>query len=231
MKALPAEGLPVPIIHARPRLNPPHHIDMRMTLRTVLFLLAAWTIVEQAYCQPPSRTDPQSAYEPRSGPGAGQKFLGRLAGDWDVVKTFYPRSGAPVRATGTCAQKMIHGGRFLQSEFTFEEGGIRTAGPGLIGYDTSTGRFTSVWTDSRSTRMSLRSSREPFNGSEIVLYSAALGENGPALPRSRTVSRLEDGDRRLVHRQFATTADGKDRLVMEFIMTRRNGSAARSLCS
>jgi len=89
------------------------------------------------------------------------------------------------------------------------------------------GRFTSVWTDSRSTRMSLRSSREPFNGTEIVLYAAVLGDNGFALPRSRTVSKLEDGDRRLVHRQYATAADGKDRLVMQLIMTRRNGSAAK----
>jgi hypothetical protein len=122
---------------------------------------------------------------------------------------------------------MIHEGRFLQSDFTFEQGGTRTTGLGLIGYDTSTGRFTSVWTDSRSTRMSLRASREPFDGTEIVLYGALLGDNGPALPRSRTVSRLEDGDRRLVHRQYATGADGKDRLVMELVMTRRNGGPVK----
>jgi hypothetical protein len=121
---------------------------------------------------------------------------------------------------------MIHDGRFLQSDFTFEQGGTRTTGLGLIGYDTAAGWFTSVWTDSRSTRMSLRSSREPFNGSEIVLYSAVLGENAP-LPRSSTVSRLEDGDRRLVHRQYTTTPDGKDLFIMELIMTRRNGGAAK----
>jgi hypothetical protein len=195
--------------------------------RTILLVLSLLASVERVHSQPPPKTDAQSAYEPRSGPGAGQKFLARLAGEWDVVKTFYPRSGAPARATGTCSQKMIHDGRFLQSDFIFEQGSSRTTGLGLIGYDSSTGRFTSVWTDSRSTRMSLRASREPFSGAEIVLYSAVLGENAPALPRSRTISKLEDGDRRLVHRQYTTTPEGKGRLVMELIMTRRTGGPAK----
>jgi len=202
-------------------------VNMRKTSKTVLLLVASFAIVEPLRSQSASRKDPQSAYEPRSGPGAGQKFLERLAGEWDVVKTFYPRSGAPVRTSGTCSQKMIHEGRFLLSDFAFEQDGPRTTGLGLIGYDTSTGRFTSVWTDSRSTRMSLRSSREPFNGTEIVLYAAVLGENSPTLPRSRTVSSLEDNERRLVHRQYTTTPAGKDRLIMELIMTRRTGGAAK----
>src|SRR5262245_2466723 len=57
--------------------------------------------------------DPQAKFEPRSDPGAGQKFLERFVGDWDVVKTFYPRSGEPVRTKGECRQTMIHDGRFL----------------------------------------------------------------------------------------------------------------------
>src|SRR5690349_12722158 len=104
---------------------------------------------------PPRPKDPQSSYEPRSGPGAGQKFLEKFAGDWDVVKTFYPRSGGePARATGECRQKMIHGGRFLESEFVFEQKGAKTNGLGLIGFEPESGKFTSVWTDSRQTRMS-----------------------------------------------------------------------------
>ena len=33
-----------------------------------------------------------------------------------------PRTGAPVRVTGHCRQAMIHEGRFLQSDFMFEQG-------------------------------------------------------------------------------------------------------------
>ena len=90
---------------------------------------------------PPQQRDPQAAYEPRSGPGEGQKFLTKLAGEWDVVKTFHPRSGEPSVSKGRCRQKMIHGGRFLQSDFTFEGAAGQTTGMGIIGFDS--GKFAS----------------------------------------------------------------------------------------
>jgi hypothetical protein len=164
--------------------------------------------------------DPQSAYEPRSGPGAGQKFLQKFVGDWDVVKTFYPRSGEPARVTGECRQAMIHDGRFLQSDFTFTGGGPRTTGLGLIGFEPDSGKFTSVWTDSRATRMSFRQSQDKFNGEEIVLFSKSL-EPGGESRRSRTVTRLEDDGNKIVHRQYTAGPDGKERLVMELLMTRK----------
>jgi hypothetical protein len=167
--------------------------------------------------QPPAdKKDPQSAIEPRSGPGAGQKFLEKFAGDWEVVKTFHPRAGDPVATRGTCRQTMVHGGRFLQSEFTFDGPGGKTTGTGTIGFEPDTGLFTSVWVDSRSTKMSLRKSKDKFDGTEIVLYSRSLDEKEGR--QSRTVTRLEDG-KRIVHRQYSPTPDGKERLVMELVMT------------
>src|SRR5262249_29145107 len=148
--------------------------------------------------QPPGKQkDPQSSYEPRSNPGAGQKFLEKFVGDWEVVKRFHPRSGAPVETRGECRQTMLHGGRFLQSEFDFGQGEMRTTGTGLIGFEAESGLFSSVWIDSRSTRMSLRQSQDKFNGEEIVLYSKTLQEGGRESRRSRTVTRLEDGGRQI----------------------------------
>jgi hypothetical protein len=166
------------------------------------------------------KKDPQSTIEPRSAPGVGQEFLRKFVGDWDVVKTFHPRSGDPVRVTGTCRQTMVHDGRFLKSEFVFGEGDKRTTGEGVIGFDTDSGKFTSFWTDSRSTRMSVRQSQEKFNGTEIVLFSRSL-EDGKEARRSRTVTRLEDDGRRIVHRQFGIAAEGQERLVMELVLTRK----------
>jgi hypothetical protein len=166
--------------------------------------------------------DPQSALEPRSGPGAGQKFLEKMVGDWDVAKSFYPRSGgAPFRVTGTCRQTMIHGGRFLQSDFVFDAKEGRTTGMGLVGFESGSGKFTSVWTDARATRMSFRQSQDPFKGDEIVLFSQGLSDDVKSARRSRTVTRLEENGKRLVHRQFSLEADGSERLVMELLLTRR----------
>jgi hypothetical protein len=168
----------------------------------------------------------RSNFEPRSEPGAGQKFLKRFEGEWDVTKTIHRQTGEPTRTTGRCRQTMIHDGRFLQSDFTFEQGGRKTTGMGLIGFEPESGKFTSFWTDSRQTRMSVRQSRDRFDGTQIVLYSRSLETDGPEARRSKTVSQLEDGDRKLIHRQYAIAPDGRERLFMELTMTRRADSAA-----
>ena len=167
------------------------------------------------------QNDPQSEYEPRSRPGEGQKFLQTFVGDWDVAKTFHPRSGEPVRQQGECRQAMIHGGRFLQSDFAFRHGDEKTTGTGLIGFDPATGLFTSVWIDSRSTRMSFRQGQEKFDGKQIVLYGRSLGDEGKTGRVSRTVTRLDAGGRRIVHRQYTVGEGGKERLVMELILTKK----------
>lgn len=171
--------------------------------------------------QPGAKRDPQAGYEPRSEPGEGQKYLSRMEGSWTVVKTFYPRSGDPAVTKGTCEQKMIQGGRFLESDFVFQDAAGPTTGMGVIGFDAQTGKFTSFWVDSRSTRFSVRQSEAGFDGKQILLWSQNVGEPGPNARRSRTVSVLEDGDKRLVHRQYTAGADGKQRIVMQLEMTRK----------
>ena len=166
---------------------------------------------------PATQNDAQSSYEPNSRPGAGQKYLEKMVGKWDVSKVFYPREGDPVRSPGECRQSMIQDGKFLQSEFVFQQGGKRSTGQGIIGFEPESGRFTSFWIDSRQTKMSARQSREPFDGTKIVLYSLTLDPQAKESRRSRTVSHFEDDGRKIIHRQYAlgqrwrgTTDDGAD---------------------
>lgn len=181
---------------------------------------AAVVVVLVAAAQPPDKkADPQSALEPKSKPGAGQKFLERFVGDWEVAKAFHPKAGEPTRQAGECKQTMIHGGRFLQSEFTFTTAAGKSTGTGLIGWEPETGKFTSVWIDSRQTRMSFRQGEEAFDGEQIVLFGKDLG--GKEGRRSKTVTRLEDDGRKIVHRQYAVSPDAPDRLVMELVMTKK----------
>jgi hypothetical protein len=149
-------------------------------------------------------------------------------GVWDVAKTFHPRSGEPVRQKGECRQTMIHGGRFLQSDFTFYRGEEKTTGTGLIGFDPATGLFTSVWIDSRSTRMSFRQGQEKFDGKQIVLYGRSLSDEGKTSRVSRTVTRLEADGRRIVHRQYAVGEGGRERLVMELILTKKGNEPSEN---
>jgi hypothetical protein len=170
--------------------------------------------------------DPQASFEPRGEAGAGQKWMERSVGDWDVVKTISPPGKDPVKTTGTCRQRMVHGGKFLRSEFVFNElDGTKTTGEGLLGFDPVKGVFSSVWTDSRSTRLSLRQSEGPFDGESVALYSRTM-DNDPNARKSRTVAKLEDGGKRLVHRQYNAGPDGREFVIMELALTRTGGPAA-----
>jgi hypothetical protein len=198
---------------------------MRFHIRVLVVGLAMVLLTGSS--QPPEKKqrDPQSAFEPRSGPGAGQKYLETFVGDWDVEKTFYPRGGDPAKTKGTCRQTMIHDGRFLQSEFVFEQDEKKTTGLGLVGFDPESGQFTTVWTDSRSARMSLRQSQEPFNGKEIVLHSRSIEKDARGARTSRTITRMEANGNRIVHRQYTVSADGQERLIMELNMSRKSKPA------
>ncbi|MBV8895426.1 MAG: DUF1579 family protein [Acidobacteriaceae bacterium] len=160
-------------------------------------------------------------YEPPNAAGAGQRLLAKFAGEWDVAKSFFPRSGAPIVTKGTCKQYMIQDGKFLQSDFTFfNSDGTKSTGTGISGFDSKTNRFTTVWYDSRQTTMSIRQSDGTFDGNNIVLWATPLD---PDHPGHKTVARahLEEDGRVLLHRHFTIDDKGEERMVIELRMTRK----------
>jgi Protein of unknown function (DUF1579) len=162
-----------------------------------------------------------NAYEPANAPGAGQKLLSQFAGDWDLVKTFFPMNGKPIVTKGVVKQSMIQDGKFLQSDFTFfNDDGTKSTGTGISGFDPKTNRFTTVWYDSRQTTMSIRQSDGTFDGKNIVLWATALD---PDRPGRKTVARahLEDDGRVLIHRHFLIDDKGNERMMIELRMTRK----------
>jgi hypothetical protein len=163
----------------------------------------------------------QHQYEPPNVPGAGQRLLAQFAGEWDVVKTFFPMNGKPIATKGTCKQYMIEDGKFLQSDFTFfDSDGTKSTGTGISGFDSKTNRFTTVWYDSRQTTMSIRQSDGTFDGQNVVLRATPLDSEHPG---HKTVARahLEEGGRLLLHRHFMIDDKGKERMMIELRMTRK----------
>jgi len=178
---------------------------------TTAILITAAALAQQTHEQ----------YEPANAAGAGQKLLARFAGDWDVVKSFFPPNGKPTVTKGKCKQYMVQDGKFLQSDFTFfNPDGTQTTGTGISGFDSKTNRFTTVWYDSRQTTMSIRQSDGTFDGNNIVLWATALD---PDRPGRKTVARahLEEEGRLLIHRHFSIDEKGAERLVIEWRMTRK----------
>jgi Protein of unknown function (DUF1579) len=180
------------------------------------YLIAALLIATVAVAQ---QTHKQ--YEPPNAPGSGQKLLAQFAGDWDVVKTFFPMNGKPIVTRATCKQYMIQDGKFLQSDFTFiGADGTKSTGTGISGFDSKTNRFTTVWYDSQQTTMSIRQSDGTFDGKNIVLWTTPLDTEHPG---RKTVARahLEEDGRLLLHRHFVIDDKGEERMMIELRMTRK----------
>lgn len=186
---------------------------------TFLLLTAALAAGQPPAAQKKDDKDPQSRVEPKGEPGVGQQFLARMAGIWDVEKTFSLPGRPATTTTGEAVQTMTHNGRFLTCEFTFNGATGKSTGTGVIGFDPASGLFTSVWYDSRQTKMSFRQSKAGFDGSKIVLEAA--GVDGPPARKSRTETVLEADGNRIVHRQYNPTPDGKENLLMQLILTRK----------
>lgn len=195
-------------------------LDFEVVMRIAASLIVVCCLIVTVAAGQEGKKDAHSGYEPNSAPGAGQKYLARMVGNWAVRKVFYPSLGEPVRTSGECRQTMIQDGKFLQSQFVFNPESDQSTGLGIIGFEPETGRFTSFWVDSRQTRFSARQSRERFDGRQIVLYSVALDPLAKVSRRSKTVSRIDDDGRTLTHRQFALGDHGEERLMMELILTR-----------
>jgi len=187
------------------------------------------SLIAQEAPKPRPAGDAQSSYEPRAAAGAGQVLLAKFAGDWDLVKTFFPSNGgAPVVTKGECRQVMVQDGHFLQSDFTFfDRDGKKSTGVGISGFDAKTNRFTTVWYDSRQTSMSIRQSDGTFDGKEIVLWATSLD---PDRPGRRTVARahLEDNGNVLLHRHFLIDDAGKEKMMIELRMTRKAAAKKKS---
>src|SRR5262249_11743978 len=102
-------------------------------------------------------------------------------------------------------------------------GDAEMTGLGIVGFEPESGHFTSVWIDSRQTKMSLRQSKDKFDGELIRLHSKSVGGEDKDARVSVTETRLAEDGQKIVHRQYNVVQgdNGKSRLVMELILTRK----------
>ena len=85
-------------------------------------------------------------------PTAQHQMLASLAGTWNFTASFWVNENAdPQMSGGAMTNEMAVGGRFLSSKTTLilNVGGqnIPYEGWGLLGYDSASNVFTSVWAD------------------------------------------------------------------------------------
>jgi len=153
-------------------------------------------------------------------PGAPHKMLARLAGNWTTkTRAWMEPDKPPMEGTGTCEQKMLLGGRYLQQEYTGEMGGSPFTGINLIGYDNHTKKYVSTWIDSMSTGIYFFEGTASPDDKTITQESSYDDPvRGPTVWRS--VTRIVS-DNTLEYEMFLTPKGGKEEKMMEMTVSRK----------
>lgn len=160
-----------------------------------------------------------AVYEKFGTPGSPHHLLESLTGEWTTrTKGWMEPGQAPVEGTGTCRQKMILGGRYLQQEYTGEMMGKPFEGVNLLGYDNFTEKYQSVWIDSMSTGIYFFEGYASPDGKTITQESRYDDPvRGPMTWRS--VTRIVDGDT-MEYEMFTTPEGGSEEKMMEMTVSR-----------
>lgn len=152
-------------------------------------------------------------------PGAPHQLLSGLEGCWTThTKAWMGGDKPPVESSGTCEQKMILGGRYLQQEYAGEMMGEPFRGINLIGFDNQRQRFVSTWIDTMSTGIYYFEGPAGADGKTISQESRYDDpDKGPVTWRS--VTRFID-DNTLEYVMYLIPKEGPEEKMSEMVVTR-----------
>jgi len=102
-----------------------------------------------------SPEEQQAAWVAYGTPGANHKLLAPMVGTFRTKVTSRMSADQPwSESSGTCENRWIFDGRFLETDFRGDFQGMPFEGRGMTGFDNSTQEFVGFWTDSWSTGLS-----------------------------------------------------------------------------
>ncbi len=158
-------------------------------------------------------------------PGEPHKLLAKLEGSWTTrTKGWMEPDKPPMESSGTCEQKLVLDGHYLQQVYSGDMMGIPFTGINLLGYNNHTGKYVSVWLDSLNTAIYYFEGMASVDGRTITQecsYDDPV--RGPSVWRS--VTRITD-DNTLEFEMFLTPKAGKEEKMMEMTVARK-GAVAR----
>jgi Protein of unknown function (DUF1579) len=159
-------------------------------------------------------------------PGEPHKLLAKLEGSWTTRTRGWLEGKPAMESTGTCEQKLVLDGHYLQQDYTGDMMGAPFSGINLLGYNNHTKKYESVWLDSMSTAIYFFVGKGSTDGRTITQECSYVDPvRGPAVWRS--VTRIKD-DNTLEFEMFITPKGGKKEKMMEMTVTREVAVARKA---
>ena len=153
-------------------------------------------------------------------PGEHQGHLKAMAGRWTTVAKMWPAPGAPPQESkGTATNKMVLGGRYLETSYKGNFFGAPFAGTGHAGYDRYKKKYVETWMDSMST-MVMVSEGQCSDGGKTRTMTATYDDPMTGMSTTmRSVSTMKDGDHILLE-MYTKAGDTPEFKMMEIQYTR-----------
>lgn len=158
----------------------------------------------------------------KDGLGPEHKRLEMLVGTWNAKVRDYEPGKPPVESSGTMVRTMIFGGRYLKEDFKASIAGSPFQGMGLIGYDSMSRRYVSVWLDSSSTDMLISFGGAYNDATKTFTYESEQVDPDGRRVKARDVLRILSNDEHIfeMHRG-GTQAGAKEFKILDIRFTRK----------
>lgn len=153
--------------------------------------------------------------------GPQHEQLALFVGDWDAKVTQWMDPAAPAKtSTGTETVTSLHGGKFVQSQFTGSFEGQPFEGTSLMGYDNVRGKYTTTWHDSMATGIIMALGDYDAATKSYTLRGTMADPMKPSeLTPVREVIRIVSDNERVF--EWHETHGGKELKTMEIVYTRK----------
>jgi hypothetical protein len=152
-------------------------------------------------------------------PGESHKLLEKLEGSWTTRTRGWLEGKPAMESTGTCEQKLVLDGHYLQQVYTGDMMGSPFEGINIIGYDNHTKKYLSTWIDSMSTAIYFFKGTADPDGKTITQESC-YDDPVRGLMNWRSVSKIVDDDT-MFYEMYLAPEGGIEEKMMEMTMTRK----------
>jgi hypothetical protein len=160
------------------------------------------------------------AYKQLATPGEPHKQLASMAGSWTTTtKEWMDPSKPPMESKGTCEEKVVLDGRFLQQECRGEMMGQPFAGIGMIGYDNLTKKYVTTWMSSMGTGIFLMEGTGSPDG-KVITLNGSHPDPFQGVMKHRAIWKLVDPNTQTFEMHGAY-GDDKETKMMEITYTRK----------
>ena len=146
---------------------------MNKVSRALGLMASCLCFASPVFAAQPTAAQATAALEAAMTPGAGQKVLANMVGNFDVkIRVWSAQGGAPLESQAVAINSWVLGERYVQTVFSGFVLGAPFDGFGYMGYDNAGKQYQAAWMDSGSTGITWYTGKLDAAGKSALLKAS-----------------------------------------------------------